>query len=239
MLAALVVAVALAVPVRSAPALDYLPAQDFELALQADLVVEGTIAAVGARPEGAPEETVPTFTLRVDEVVAGTCEARTLVVEQFEDWMCAQRWAPYRAGQRGVFHMRYRRDARGKVVDDAPLSVMGAGNEGECPILDGVAFREAFMSSETIAAKRKSVLIDGHDVHGVPVRCEELRAAVRGLRACYRWDTTPEEDRRHFAPAGLRQVCSGEELAAFEQSSPTARDLADTLRRWLEERRPR
>lgn len=71
---------------------DYIPPSAHDLAGLSAAIVLGHIVEVDSR----------TFTLRADEVLAGTVDGSILVIERFEDWTCSKRWKPYAAGQREV-----------------------------------------------------------------------------------------------------------------------------------------
>jgi hypothetical protein len=70
----------------------YAPPRFFVLAGQSDAVVLGEITAVGDT----------TFTLRSDEVLAGSAIGSSLTIVQFKNWTCSHRWKPYAVGQREV-----------------------------------------------------------------------------------------------------------------------------------------
>ncbi len=202
----------------------YFPMAPFELALAADLVVIGTVGECGApRHEFDPPFTQPaaTFVLRVEEVVAGDVEPGDLVVRQFQDWTCASRYTRYREGQRALFHLAYDRTPEGEVDASTPPRPMGAGNEGECPLLgDLVLTRGQGWPREERVVHR----LGQHGQYGflgVAVPRSEFVAAVRGLRRAYR--LRPNPDAPYWVRRGtLEQRVGDEELERLRNSSTTA-----------------
>jgi hypothetical protein len=167
-----------------------------ELAACADVVVAGEIAAL-------QEET---FDLTIEDTLVGGPLQGEIRVKRFEDWTCAGRWTPYAKGQRVLLFLR--RPTGG----DGTYRILGAGGEGEMPLLD------------------QAVLVRGYRVHGyeeavdpIPgatcsgplVPLEELAAALTAFRRAFTWG---KGDR---APIEWLDLKSEEEAKALRGSSPT------------------
>lgn len=205
----------------------YRSLEPFELALMADLIVDGTIVGIGAHGM-TPREV---FTVRINAILAGEAPGETLQVVQFIDWTCASRYAPYEEGQRALFHLEFSRDEKDVVVPNGPLQVLGAGNEGECPVVEERLFHRP--SWNDVRGEEHSVF--GHRYFCVASSKAEYTEAIVGLRSCYRWTLDPKEVRESsrgwFYAGTLRQLCSDDELAAFAASSDIAKRLVTGVRK--------
>ena len=154
MSAPLLALLCLAVP--SAPEYDRL--EMYELAARAERVIAGTITAVQEK----------TFDLTVERDLLGGGIVGHLRLERFNDWTCAMRWDEYQAGQRVVLFLIGNR-------------AMGAGDEGDWPIVDGQAFapyRIHGLEQQKVAAGRR-------ENRGTFVSLDELDQAIRGYRRCF------------------------------------------------------
>lgn len=200
--------------VAPAPVARYSPLDPAELILQADLIVAGTITSVDA-----------TFTIRVDEVIAGKADEAELEVLRFEDWMCAQRYAPYEPGQRAIFHLQFQRGDTGTVFRDYPLQVMGAGNEGESPLHGTMSFHRAHSFKGDTRERHQ---IGKHEFVGLAVPEAEYTQAARALLRCYTWTRKPGGRFFHLG-VGLKQTCSDAALETYRTSSKTAGQLLSAI----------
>jgi len=135
---------------------DYVRLELHELVAGAQRIVCGSITAVQDK----------TFDLAVERDLAGQ-GAPTLHLERFFDWTCAARWAHYEVGQRVVLFLDGGR-------------AMGAGDEGDWPVVDGAAF-----APYRIHGLEPDARADGTS-RGTPLMLDELAAAVRGHRAAFR-----------------------------------------------------
>ncbi len=216
---------------HSSVAAMYFPLEPFELALQADVIVDGTIIEVdAAREESAPDRAV--FVLQINEVVAGEVQDGVLRVFQFQNWTCASRYAPYENQQRAMFHLVRAIDAKGQPISGSPLLVLGAGNEGECPIVDHAVLHLASRWKMPHEHHRAF----GHRFYGVVSSKADYTTAIVGLRECYRWDRDPKEP-RYFKPEGLHQLVPDHHLVAIETSSDVAKRLVERVRDYLTRRK--
>ena len=203
--------------------------EPFELALKAELVVEGAVVDYD-RPRAPlfpfpPER--PSFHIEVSEVIAGFAGgAPTLEVEQHLDTTRARRYAPYERGQRAIFFLRRPRNASGEVRTDRPWLVLGTGTEGECPVVFAPPTGpQALLEGHGLELERVATGVFGHLYQGVRVPRDELVHAVRGLRRCFSWPSLPRNLGGPFPLSSLRRTCSRAELGSFLASSELARAL--------------
>ena len=96
---------------------DYDPTLLPELIDKSDLICYGEIVTVQSE----------TITAKAIEVIKGTNPKGTIIIERFENWTCATRFAPYRIGQKEFFFLK-RKKAFNRYF------ALGAANEGEMPV---------------------------------------------------------------------------------------------------------
>ncbi len=211
----------------SAPAARYSPRHPYQLALQADWIVEATILRIDAPRRGflSRDKIRPMMTLRVHAVIAGTLEGDELEVLQFNDWTCASRYAPYRPGQHSVFHLSRELTPDGELDPDGLPRPIGGGNEGECPIAGDQLLHQAFGWRDT---ERLEHAVRDVKYRGVATDKVEYVEAVRGLRRCFLWARNPDTP-RYFSSYGPTPRVSAEERAAYGRTSPTAARMLANL----------
>ena len=229
---ALALVATLAPGARSAPAAQYTSYQPWQLALQADAVVVGTIEELTVDSH-VSEQRNSTFVLRVEDWVVGEPQqplaglgGQRLAVRKFMNWACASRYAEYQVGQRALFHLRWSRDDENRIRRDLPPSVMGAGNEGEYVrlaeeqlIVEGFCWREV--------ERKQHEVRPCEFVRGVVVPLDEVRAATIGLRKLYRSDQVGTLGSPHVVPRmGVRTP----HIERFAESSAMARRMIDSIR---------
>lgn len=224
----------------------YTKLDPFELALVADLIVDGTVIEFETpHREGEPfvfgAETGAVFTIRVNEVVAGELHEQTLEILEFTDWVCARRYAPYEKGQRALFHLARARGKKGQLIDSPPRT-LGGGNDGECPIIGDTILHQANGWDDLVHDDQPAF---GHKFRGVVFTKADYVAAIRGLRGCYAWYHEPQ-NQRQFKPDSVTQLCTDEKVAALEASSDLAsrlvrgvRDYQAKVAQWTLERKER
>jgi len=147
---------------------EYVRFELHELVAGAQRIVCGSITAVQDR----------TFDLTVERDLAGQ-GAPTLHLQRFFDWTCAARWAHYEVGQRVVLFLDGGR-------------AMGAGDEGDWPVVDGAAF-----APYRIHGIERDARSDGTS-RGTPLTLDELAEAVRGYRAAFRAHPVEIDGRRQL-----------------------------------------
>jgi len=189
---------------RGAP-LDYRPLPLSEVIVRADVIVAGEIVDLG-------EET---YTLRADRWIAGETEADTLVLARFGGWTCAGRFGDYAVGQRLVVFARTTSDDR--------LGPLGAGNEGEHPLLGDEAFLVRYRV-RGIPEGEVELVSMGTDVEvpGTRVGLDELTEAAQGLRAIA---SLLEKPRKASSGPHMGLVAPQSEVAAYAKTSALAAHL--------------
>ena len=78
-----------------------------------------------------------TVVVEVEQVLKGVAPSGPLRMKQFVDWPCATRWTSYATGQRAIFCLESRHGL---------YQTVGAGNEGEFPIVDGRVYFITYLS---------------------------------------------------------------------------------------------
>ena len=204
----LAIATLLSLPAGAAA--DYSPPALSDLVLASDAIVVGEIVALG------PD----TFTLEVDEVVAGNVASRRIEVQRFEDWTCAARWAAYAIGQRALLFLN---------ADGARWQIRSAGGEGEMPLVgDRVhvpSYYDALAPSGGNAYGRLSV--HGGTFGGFTRDRAELVAALRAARASFAADVSADRYRR---VERVRRTRDASRVGAA-RASEVAQRLFDALER--------
>lgn len=187
---------------------EFIPLDSFELALQADVILEGTIVALHGSDGPVGPDGPDVLEVAVHDVIVGPPELerepheRHVRIVAFRDWMCAQRHVPYATGQHSIFFLEYRRDEAGRLLGE-PLSVMGAGNEGERSVdEDEVPGKPG--GGEAVRARRVRF-------GGLVVSPAELASAVTSLRECFTWQRGPAGPVR-YPEERLHQTCSDFQL---------------------------
>jgi hypothetical protein len=102
---------------------------------------------------------------------------------------------------------------------------MGAGNEGECPVVGEKVLHQGIGLKDL---SRDRVESFGHPFSGVVSSRAEFIEAVRRLRSCFEWQAGPPKKRvadYRQALLRLRQTCTNAELEAFMASSDLARAI--------------
>src|SRR5262245_43628187 len=136
-----------------------------ELFAGADAIVLGSIS-------GLQEQT---FDLAVEEWFVGGHGQSTLRLKRFVDWTCASRWREYSVGQRVVLFLKGDR-------------TLGAGNEGEWPVLqEGVLVPYRMRGRDPVPRSRAGSLERRWTIASLP----EIREAAHGFRGAFvaSWET--------------------------------------------------
>ena len=174
--------------------LKFTPLDVHELALHADLVIAGVIREV--RPK--------TFVIELEEPPLGWRPEQgpvpgKLEIGQFFNWTCACRWAPYAVGQSSLFHVKLPSTTSSSDGRRAHLRVLGAGNEGECPIIRTPSSKRQTVHTyfrPTVRVGQKSILtgrgpkrliVSEREIYGVPIDYSVHIDALEGLRRAFRW----------------------------------------------------
>jgi hypothetical protein len=184
---------------------EYFPPPFFVLAGRSDLIVVGTIVEVSRK----------TFTLRVEEVLAGSVRSKEIEVLRFQDWICSTRWKPYEAGQREVAFL-YKLDRSEARKTGAKYGTMSAGDEGEWEIVD----EEVSVQGFAIPGGRE--FNEGeHPGQWFPL--DVVLDAIRRFRRCL--SVVAGES---VWTSQARLTCSARELSAYRSTSQVHEYLVST-----------
>lgn len=156
-----------------------------------------------------------TFILRIDELLAGRPEGKTIEVERFRDWTCAHRWKPYQVGQREVLFAK-RKSAR-------LYELMSGGDESEWEIADNHAASLGFR----IRGMREQ---GESEYPGQWLRLDDVRSAIRGFRKCFRGKQSAGGMWRY----SLEQICGPQEISTYAGTSKLHRYLMDGAAAFLQ-----
>lgn len=198
---------ALAVLTASPCLADYSPPPLFDMVGSSDLVLVGTVAAVGA----------DRFVLNVETVVAGELKAKTIAVRRFVDWTCAQRWAPYEEKQRVLLCLTA---AKGELA-----TIRSAGGEGEMPVVDGVVYYRGY--PVTTVRPASPHVVGEKTLHSQQLGLEDFVAAIQGYRRCFRL----ELNRVPYPQLkSAKETATKAAVDAYMASSPVAAFLVKSTR---------
>jgi len=184
---------------------EYIAPSFVVLAGRSDLIVAGMIAKVSPK----------TFTLRVEEVLAGSERSKEIEVLRFEDWTCSFRWKPYEAGQREIafLHKLSKKEAR---ESGAKYGTMSAGDEGEWEIVG----KEVSVQGFRVPGGRE---FDQGEHPGQWLPLDLVLDSIRRFRRCFSIVTDKD-------PWGSKilQSCSATELAEYRSRSYVHAYLVET-----------
>ena len=189
-----------------------------------DLVGTADIAAAGEIVEVHQD----TFVLKVDETLIGE-KHETIEIQQFRDWACASRWAPYKVGQKVLVFLEEK---------DGEFTLPGAGGESESPIEGKFVYCQFPYPADPLDLER-------YGAHHAPkLRLHDLMGAIREYRSCFR--VTPAKDpwrrvgehKEYFAFDRIEQVCSTLALRKYTTHSAVHTYLVESTRRERERLKP-
>ncbi|MFH1110236.1 MAG: hypothetical protein V1790_13735 [Planctomycetota bacterium] len=202
----------------------------------ADLIVLGTISDVCddtytfdsvQTPDGivvtSRDVRDGTFTVDVEQVLAGSFEGAPLEVRKFADWTCGRRWAPYGVGQRVLLFL-----TRGTPDEPHAWRIMGGGGEGEMLVEGEVVVPRVPASLAWVHKHNDAYYTD--QAQRVPL--DPLLSALRDHRRCFKFITHPEL----CGACGVRETCTIEEVEELRRRSDLHKFLFDettTLARTL------
>lgn len=174
-----------------------------ELIINADLVVVGTIAALG-------EET---YDFRVESTWHGDSPER-IAVERFKDRLWVRRSRPYAVGEPTLLFLRSSEGDR--------YRVLGVGNEGDMALADAETVIVEYLLMG-FASQRVSVA--GAEIWGAAVPLTEFREALAAFKQEFAWEFPKGKNRDHTVPAVLRPRGTEDVAAGFAVQSRFARHL--------------
>ncbi|MES2545997.1 MAG: hypothetical protein V4548_14025 [Bacteroidota bacterium] len=71
--------------------------------------------------------------VKFSDIYHGELKTKSIKVEKFQDWTCASRWTKYKVGQKEIIFIV-------KNLKSGKWIIIGAGNEGELPIENDIAY---------------------------------------------------------------------------------------------------
>ena len=101
---------------------DYSAIRLWQMALSADKIVYGEITELREKE----------YTLKIESSI--TEDKGTIIVERFQNWTCASRWAPYKTGQKIVVFIENRNGTN---------HIMSGGGEGEMEVKNEIVAIDA------------------------------------------------------------------------------------------------
>lgn len=112
---------------------DYDPTPLPQLIVESDLIIEGVIISMDSL----------TFTLKISDWIKGDSTLKSIKIEKFKNWTCANRIVEYQIGQKEiVFLVQHKKTKR--------YITMGAGNEGELLIKnDSITYEDIYWDSKS------------------------------------------------------------------------------------------
>ncbi|MBD78526.1 MAG: hypothetical protein CL840_06380 [Crocinitomicaceae bacterium] len=155
----------------------YTPYKLYEMIMQADVIVYGTISKVDSE----------TFTLVIDGDVTAK---RSIRVERFQDWTCARRWTEYKVGQRVFLFLKKRK---------RKLFIISSGGEGELPIINDSlyiharslsrSFLKSLTGEKSINAEFSTIylhqLVNNEKFYGIKWSLDDFLISVQYIRYCF------------------------------------------------------
>ncbi len=173
-----------------------------ELIATADAIVAGSISELGDA----------TFTLEIEDALAGEIEAGTIEIGKFAAPVDNPRWADYAKGQRIVVFL-----AKGPSEppghDRSPIAweILGRLGEGEIALEGGYAY---FHRRYVAPLPPDYYSFHGQTSYLQRIELDTLSDAIRDYRTCFDW---PEGAPGEVRP---RLSCALSELCAFSGRSP-------------------
>ena len=112
---------------------DYNPTPLPQLIVKSELILEGEIVSLDSL----------TFTLKISTWIKGDSTLKSIKIQKFKDWECANRISQYRKGQKEIVFISQNKKTQKWIT-------LGAGNEGEFLIQnDSITYKDIFWNSES------------------------------------------------------------------------------------------
>lgn len=185
----------------------YVPPRFYDLAGQSAVVVLGEVVKVDSK----------TFTLRPDEVLAGSAVVVPLVIVRFQDWTCSHRWKPYAAGQHEVAFLDELPPDQARPTG-ARYRLRSAGDEAEWEIRGDQVSVQGFRVPG-------GVVYDEGEHPGQWLPLHAVLDALRTYRHCFSVSPAPSGD---WWKHKVRVLCEGQAIEAFRGRSVVHEYLTKT-----------
>jgi hypothetical protein len=112
---------------------DYDPTPLPQMIVEADLIIQGKIMRIDS----------VYYTIIISDQIKGYWNIKTIQINKFEDWECANRLAPYERGQEMIVFLR-------ADTTKNEWKIIGAGNEGELMIRnDSIIYEDIYSDSKS------------------------------------------------------------------------------------------
>ena len=139
---------------------DYTTTKLPELLKSADLIIECRVTKV----------LTETVDVEISEVLKGDISLKQITVERFKNWTCASRWASYKIGQTELMFLV-------KSSKSGKWYIIGSGNEGEMPVIDGLLYyKYPYLS---IGNSPKEYQLGFSTIHGFRFKLNDVKIAIK------------------------------------------------------------
>lgn len=139
---------------------DYDPTPLPQLIIESDLILAGEIVSQDSL----------TFTLKIADWIKGDSISRSIKIQKFEDWTCANRISKYQIGQKEIVFLVQNRKTN-------KWMTMGAGNEGELLIQnDSITYQDIYWDCKSGCSELDYF---GQKVCGWRYSLEEFETGIR------------------------------------------------------------
>ncbi|MEK7486528.1 MAG: hypothetical protein AABZ60_19565, partial [Planctomycetota bacterium] len=174
----------------------YAPPDFFDMVGASDFVFLGEIQEVRES----------TFVLKIEDILVGSYDGKTIEIQQFKDWTCARRWAPYQVGQRVIAFVCAVEESKHPV----PFALRSAGDEGEFPVLGEYVHYNGYPGVENLPYE------DFEEGRVQKVLLTEMLSAIREYSSCFRVITPKYGDGRITA---IEKVGTEEQIQEYAKKS--------------------
>lgn len=189
----------------------------YELAVDADLVVRGTITAV----KGG------NITLSVDGVVAGEFSDASITVKRFKNYKLVKRWGKYSEKEQLFLFL---------IQDGSDWKIMGLGGEGE-KLIEAA---DVYLDSRGEGVKNRfsyyDRLVEGN-IYAEKVPLPEFEAAVKGIRDCIdlSYKEVVTKDGESWKEPIVKFSCDGSALDTYRSESWVHDEIVKTAEKAVAE----
>jgi hypothetical protein len=179
----------------------YRKANVYELAVDADLILRGTITEV----KGG------NITLAVDGIVAGEYADASITVKRFKNYKLVKRWGKYMEKEELFLFLQQ---------DGSDWNIMGLGGEGE-KLIEAA---EVYLDSRGEGVKNRfsyyDRLVEGN-IYAEKVPLAEFEAAVEDIRDCIdlTWKEVVTKDGEAWKEPIVKFSCDDKALDAYRAQS--------------------
>lgn len=142
----------------------YAPPAFFDMVGASDFIFLGEIQEVRES----------TFILKINETLVGTYEGQEIEIQQFKDWTCSARWAPYQVGQKVIAFVNKHRTLPNS------YALRSAGSEGEFPVDGESVYYRSYPQIENAIFEK---LENGG---GQKVLLADMLSAIKEYSSCFR-----------------------------------------------------